>query len=91
MNGKRSFYRLARHADTDLAKARARCREARVLIDEGIDPRFAEAQQRETARLARLESQHRGSVEQLFGVYVTHCVLAGSEAPKRLLPFTAAM
>jgi hypothetical protein len=44
MNGKRSFYSLARYPDTNLAKARARCREARVLIDEGIDPRFAEAQ-----------------------------------------------
>lgn len=76
-HGKRRFMNLGRYPDTSLKDARERCRDARGLLEDGIDPQTHRAS--EQARLREeaeeVERKHReaelqGSVEQLFGAYV---------------------
>ena len=70
INGKRRFMRLGAYPDTSLADARQRAREARVLIDKGVDPQEVLASKRREERL-------KGSVKQLFEGYLTHMVTIG--------------
>jgi integrase len=70
--GERRFYNLGRYSETPLAKARERCREARRLLDQGIDPKAHEDAKREAARAERRAQALQGSVQALFKAYVAH-------------------
>lgn len=69
LGGRRRYLRLGTYPDTTLAEARQRCRAARALVDQGIDP---QAQAAEVA-MART----RGTVAQLAASWIDHLATAG--------------
>lgn len=91
--GRRTFLGLGRLrsgrtlADIGLLDARRKAREARDLLDRGINPKDhwrALVEEAEQARLAdeqrRREEAARGSVKQLFDVYLTSLEAAGKSS-----------
>ncbi len=70
--GRRRFMRLGTYPDTSLGDARLRARQARKLIDQGIDP------QEPAKRADRI----RGSVNQLFDGYLAQMTADGKRSVK---------
>lgn len=63
VNGKRRYLRLGVYPATSLGEARMRAREARRLIDQGVDPQAQRAQKQEEAR-------RQGALAQLIQIYL---------------------
>ena len=80
--GTRRFQNLGRYVESgkSLAKARTRCRTARELLEQNIDPQSEEerleTERRETAR----EEKLKGSLKQLFDTYIDSLKVQGKSS-----------
>jgi integrase len=72
VTGKRRTMSLGLYPTVSLAEARNRCREARRLLAKGIDPTEQREADREAARAEREAEQARGTVADLFDLYLTN-------------------
>ncbi len=70
IDGTRRYLRLGSYPDTSLADARKRAREARGLVDQGIDPQEVAASNKRKARL-------HGTVDLLFSGYLSYMLKIG--------------
>jgi len=72
VTGKRRTLSLGLYPSVGLAKARTRCREARQLLARGIDPAEQREADREAARAEREAADARGTVADLFDLYLAN-------------------
>ena len=79
VNGRKRFMRLGTYPATTLADARQAAREARSLVDRGIDPQEERERQRQEAEAARREASARGSVRELVEHYIATLVRTGRD------------
>lgn len=78
-NGQRCFLKLGRYPDIRITEARDAAREARKLIDQGINPRIVKQQEiiQQEEEVKKLQQQQlleqmKGSVHQLIKYYIEH-------------------
>ena len=79
LDGRERFFRLGSYPEMSLANARKACRQARALVDQGIDPQEARRRQMEEERARKLEESHHGTVGQLFDHYLEYLRTERSE------------
>jgi integrase len=72
VTGKRRTLSLGLYPTVGLAEARSRCREARGLLARGIDPSEQREADRERERAEREAAEARGTVADLFDLYLAH-------------------
>ena len=72
VTGKRRTLSLGLYPTVGLADARSRCREARKLLAQGIDPAEQREADRERQRAEMEAAEARGTVEDLFDLYLAN-------------------
>ncbi len=96
IDGNRRYYPLGKYPmtgkpGTALADARQACRDARILLDKGIDPKANKKAEEEKRKLAeqedgrrRREAEMKGSVKQLFDTYAGAMEQEGKPSHKQV-------
>ncbi len=96
IDGKRRYYPLGKYPmtgkpGTALADARQACRDARILLDKGVDPKAHKKAEEEKRNLAeqederkRREAEMKGSVKQLFDTYADTMEQEGKPSHKQV-------